>query len=185
MKPAAGPITTDFFEMRPLSKPEDQRDHIHGAIDIAAPISTPILAPESGTVIYWAAFRNAPDLVWATVPEIHQRPFPFCNYFYDTFGAIIVLRAVHGIRTHIIAHSWMNQLFNKCSTLNRVYEEPAINRFPMHAVYSGLHTVRIGDIIGYVGNAGYSTGAHVHWEIHHGEKWNPHSARINPEQWEA
>ena len=37
-----------------------------------------------------------------------------------------------------------------------------------------------GDLIGYVGNAGYSTGPHVHWEIHHGWQIDYYGNRVNP-----
>lgn len=38
-------------------------------------------------------------------------------------------------------------------------------------------TVRRGQIIGYVGSTGFSTGAHLHWSV------NVHAVPVNPLQW--
>jgi len=179
MRPIDGALTTDFFEPRPISNPGD---HIHGAVDLAAPINTEIHAPEAGVVFAWAAYRPEAPMYWPDVPVINRRGLPYCNYFYDTYGAILIL---HGItHTHIIAHSYANQLFGKhLFQGNYTYEEKADTRFPMHAVYTDRTEVREGALIGYVGNAGYSTGPHIHWEIHHGWHWNRWEDRINPENW--
>lgn len=39
--------------------------------------------------------------------------------------------------------------------------------------------VKAGDIIGYMGTTGRSTGIHLHFEIHLGKKWN----RVNPKSY--
>jgi hypothetical protein len=182
MIPVKGNITTDFIERRPLSKPLEERDHIHGAIDIRADINTEILAPEGGTMFAWCAFRTKPGDVWPQMPVINDKPMPFCNYFYDTFGGVIVIWS--GARTHVITHSYGNQIFNKkMFQSNRYYEEKADARFPLHAFYTDLCEVNEGAHIGYVGNAGFSSGPHVHYEIHKGHTWNRWEDRINPEEW--
>ena len=43
--PVEGKITADFNEMRPLSVDPELRNHVHGAIDISAPVNTPIFCP--------------------------------------------------------------------------------------------------------------------------------------------
>jgi len=184
MRPNDGPVTTNFFEPRPLSKPIDERDHIHGAIDIAAPVNAPIVAPEAGTVFAWAAYRPEPGMYWPEKPVINGSPLPYANYFYDTYGAILILRGSGASHVHVIAHSYANQVVNKgLFQGSYYYEEKADRRFPLHAIYTDRHDVKEGSVIGYVGNAGYSTGSHIHWEIHHGWKWNRWEDRVNPEVW--
>lgn len=179
-----GRITAGFNQKRPLSKPIEKRNHVHGAIDIGAKIGTPIYAPEDGQVFAWQGIRSTKGKGFPTLPVIHGRKFHFCNYFYDIYGTIIVLTSEQNERTHIIAHSYGNQIFNKVfrDVQKRYYEEKKDTRFPLLAWYTEKLHVKEGDIIGYVGNSGYSTGPHVHWEIHHGEIWNNYSLRINPEE---
>ena len=185
MIPVSGRVTTDFFEPRPLSKPVAERDHIHGAIDIGAPIGADIRAPEGGTLIAWCAYRPEPGMYWPEMPVLHgDYQMSFCNYFYDTYGGVLVLYT--GERTHVITHLYANQIFNK-SDFRRVksYEEPRDTRFPLHAFYTDILVVHEGAIIGQVGNAGYSSGPHIHWEIHKGRTWTRWEDRIDPEEWEA
>lgn len=181
MRPVSGFVSTDFTDPRPISNPGE---HIHGAIDIAAPESEEIHAPEAGTVMAWCAYRIKPGTYWPDMPLLNGNALPYCNYFYDTYGGCLILRSDDRQRTHIITHSYANQLFNKGLLQNAyTYEEKADIRFPFHAVYTGWHDVRVGAQIGFVGNAGYSTGPHIHWEIHHGWKWERWEERINPEHW--
>ena len=57
MRPVKGRITTGFAEPRPLSKPLEERDHCHGAVDIAGATGDPIHMPKLKTVRTWIAFR--------------------------------------------------------------------------------------------------------------------------------
>jgi len=182
MKPVNGTISTDFYEPRPIDNPGE---HVHGAIDIAAPMNSEIFAPEAGEVMAWCAYRPKAGTYWPDMPILNGNALPYCNYFYDTYGGVLILRSDSGERTHLIAHSYANQLFNKGLAHDvYAYEEKADMRFPFHAMYTGWREVKVGAHIGYVGNAGYSTGPHVHWEIHRGWKWERWENRINPERWE-
>jgi hypothetical protein len=184
MMPVEGRITTDFVEPRPLSVPPGQRDHIHGAIDIAAAVGTPIKCPESGVAWAWCAFRPKSGIYWPNLPVVLDNANPWCNYFYDTFGAVLLVHSMDRTRTHIITHSYANQIFNKSVFPDTVYiEEEEDKRFPIHAMYTPHRLCNAGEVIGYVGNAGYSTGPHIHYEIHHGLKWERWENRINPERW--
>ncbi|HYG60656.1 MAG TPA: M23 family metallopeptidase, partial [Symbiobacteriaceae bacterium] len=88
---------------------------IHTAIDIAAPTGTPILAADSGMVVY-RGYNG--------------------NYGY-------MLKIDHGGGRTV---TWYAHL----SAYN---------------VNLG-DTVNKGDVIGYVGNTGFSTGPHLHYEVH-------------------
>lgn len=181
--PVKGRITAAFDQPRPLGA--EKPTHIHGAVDIAASVGTPIYAPEPGLAFYWVAMRPEPGKFWPKMPRLYRheiKSFPFANYFYDMFGGVIVLRAPD-MRTHLITHSYARQLFN-LGTMRHMrkwwVEESADKRFPISAVYSETRSVDEGDVIGYVGNAGYSTGAHIHWEVHPSYSWYRHEDRIEP-----
>lgn len=187
-RPIEGRITAGFNDPRPLSNPGK---HKHGAIDIENDTRTIIKAPESGKVFCYVGIRPRSNMVWPRAFTVHGKVFPYNNYFYDMYGGIIVLQVFDNtglniIRTHVMAHSYGNQIFNKSifKSFEKYWIEQAENnRFPIHGTYTGMITVAEGDLIGFVGNAGYSTGSHIHWEIHHGYKWEKHSHRINPENY--
>jgi hypothetical protein len=178
-------ISASYEQKRPLSVPMDRRTHVHGAIDIVADVGTPISAPERGMLYYFAAFRHDRSRTLAEL-YLDGEPFDFAGrpYFYDVFGGIIILLGNSG-KTHLLAHSFMNQLFNSPPVRVRwKYKESLkVERWPLTAFYTtngyGRH-VEEGDTIGAVGNAGYSTGAHVHWEIHNGRRWQEYADRPNP-----
>lgn len=186
-----GIVTTPFFEMRPLSVPVKERTHIHGALDIAPQGDNNIYAPFDCLAFAWWAKRDSSSdhyRVWPKLPEINGKPFEWCNYFYDMYGGVIVLKELNSInnviRTHLICHCWQNQLFNKPPFSNatiKTKEQPENSRYAISAIYTSVLRFQKGDVIGQVGNAGYSTGAHIHWEIHPGEKWIRYEDRINPE----
>ena len=197
IKPVDGRITTDFFEKRPLyivealQNPEltyvqrkelEDKLHDHGSVDLGAPKSTPIKAPESGVAFGWMSTRPEGGMYWPELPVINELPMYFRNYFYDTFGGVLILMAKN--HTHIITHSYAKQIFEsgifeECHPV----EEKKDCRFPIMAWYTELKEVREGEVIGRVGNAGYSTGPHIHWEIHDGVMWQRWEDRINPEMW--
>lgn len=191
VKPVIGTLTADFDQPRPLENRTVKNAHVHGAVDIAAPTGRRIIAPEDGYLRAWMARREPERGYWPvdvhpTHAGEHNMRFPFMNYFYDVYGGLLVLRIRRKCanrRTHVIAHIYGNQLFDKgifgTSDLHW-FEEPEDKRWPTFAIYSDEIFVKAGQHIGYVGNAGYSTGPHIHWEIHHGYQWEPHEDRINP-----
>ncbi len=182
--PIKGDITSIFTELRPLSNPGD---HIHGAIDISNSIGTKIFAPEDGIVFGYMGVRPKEGIYWKNNerPEINGEVFPFANYFYDMYGGLLCLKA-HSGRVHVFCHLYGNQLFNKSSFVfdfdkNPYYEEKKQTRFPLMAYKTNQIAVSEGQHIGYLGNAGYSTGPHVHYEIHPSYKWYKWGERIDPQ----
>lgn len=181
-----GKITAGFDQKRPLSAQAHERWHVHGAIDIAAPAGKPIYAPERGMLFYFAAIRPNRDRDMREL-ELEHGPFDFGGkaYFYDVFGALAIVLGNSGI-THIFAHSWLNQLFNVPPVRVRwqYKESPKVERFPLCAFFTtnghGRH-INEGDHIADVGNAGYSTGPHAHYEMHRGRAWQRWEQRPRPD----
>ena len=182
-KPVHGKLTSSFYDPRPLSNPGK---HIHGAVDIAAPIGEKIFAPEDGLLVSYMGIRNKDGQYWpiGEYPQSGRRDFPFSNYFYDMYGGLLVLQGYSG-RTHLFAHCYGNQLWNISPVMQIIdkpyHEEKEDKRFPLVAWISKQAPVKNGQHIGYVGNAGFSTGPHVHYEIHPSYAWHKHADRINPE----
>ncbi len=184
-------ITSDFNEMRPLSLRPEKRWHKHAAGDIGTKIGTLIVAPEDGLLFFYKALRPNNQVLWPKGEEpvlrrFEHSAFPFSNYFYDLYGSLIVL--VTENRVHVFCHSYWKQLFVKFnkeqfeSKLSWQYHEQSKDeRFVIEATYSRLPIpTSAGDPIGYVGNAGFSTGPHVHWEIHPSYKYYDYEQRIDP-----
>lgn len=108
------------------------------------------------------------------------------NYFYDMYGSVLLLMGESGL-AHVFAHSYFNQVFNKGlhgRSLFEYTEEPGKKRFPAIALHtlSSPHYVLAGDHIGYAGDAGFSSGPHIHYEIHRGREWIPWASRPRPEE---
>lgn len=171
--PSSANVTAKWDEPRPMTNPGK---HVHGGIDIATKIGTDILAPEQGSLFLYYAIRNKETESW---PNDGTNTFPWKNYFYDMFGGIIVLKGDSGL-THLFAHSYINQLYNKSRHDWEAIEEKKASRFPLTAMMAGGIRVYQGDKIGEVGNAGYSSGPHCHYEIHNGFKWDKWEDRPDP-----
>jgi hypothetical protein len=186
-----GRITTPFDEMRPLSVPPAQRNHIHGALDLAGGDGI-IRAPAKGTAQGAVIFRS-PGGAWGAKgleekSEILE--FPWREYWYDIYGGIIVLYEPNG-RMHILCHVWAAQLLNHQPhpaqfpfRFAYYIEERETTRHPCHMMLTEATEIKEGQPLARVGNAGQSTGTHLHWEIHHTSKRiDDYAGRINPEEY--
>ena len=108
---------TKGYFIRPVTKgTRTQGIHGYNAVDIAAPIGTPIVASASGTVVISRG-----------------------SGWNGGYGSYIVIKHSNGTQT-LYAH--MNEVI----------------------VYAGSSVVQ-GQVIGYVGNTGKSTGPHLHFEV--------------------
>lgn len=183
-RPAGGPITSRWDEPRPLSNPGLWT---HGAVDMSDPVGSPLEAPEAGWPFAFALFRPEGRTDSWREPLRTKMPFPWGSYRHDVFGALLGLKGESG-RVHLFAHCYFNQLYGNAFFPRERWnyqEERADSRWPMflwHTLYDDGRRVKAGDTIGAVGNAGYSMGPHVHWEIHDGWVRTPHAERIDPEE---
>lgn len=189
ISPVEGLITSRFDEPRPLSNPGQ---HIHGALDISAEIGKEILAPVDGYVSYYIFIRSNKKQSWDERINVNSAGIhlPWANYPYDIYGGVIIIEERESELVHLICHSYFNQLFNLlaqekiiCKDDWQYQEETKNERFPMMIFHTFDNRIRVpkGGLIGFVGNAGYSTGAHIHWEIHNGWTWTFYNKRVNPE----
>ena len=184
-RPAAGPITSPWGEMRPLSVPAAERDHVHGAVDIAGAVGDPLVAPVAGIVYRFAVYRaqGGPGWSWALREGMH-RMLPWGEYTYDIYGGVTVVEGENGM-VHLLAHSYMRQLQQETRGLVWSYQEqPSDTRWPtvVWHTFSWPQRVRRGEVVAEMGSAGYSMGPHVHWEIHTGWRLTPHGERPDPER---
>jgi len=132
--------------------------------------------------------RNAIGQKWEDEAPVlfNGSTFPFMDYTYDTYGAVVMLMAYSG-RVHLFAHSYFNQLFRSpiYPSIRWAYKEQRKDaRWPMEILHTFEQPLEVkeGAVIGVSGNAGFSTGPHVHWEIH--PEWGvkaPYADRIDPE----
>jgi murein DD-endopeptidase MepM/ murein hydrolase activator NlpD len=167
-------ISSGFTEPRPLSNPGK---HIHGAIDIKVPKGTAIYAPEPGLVFYHFNYRcskGTRNIYWSD-----KTWYAFSNYFYDVFGGLIIVEGKQ--LTHVFAHIETETL-NKQMNGKIICREWHIDNDKIAILHlDDGHPVREGDIVGHSGNAGFSTGPHIHYEIHRHRNWDRWERRVNPE----
>lgn len=180
-------LTSGFDEVRPLRAAPKDKMHVHGAWDIAVPEKTPILAPETGILFYLIQFRNnrqTHNLFWDD-----RKWFAFSNYFYDTFGGLLILEGDSGL-TYVFAHIWaeiiLGELFKENIVLNIKEETDKRGSIASFFNVTSPNYVESCQYIGKSGNAGFSTGAHIHLELHRRREWLRWENRPNPAQlWPA
>lgn len=170
-----GVITAGFDEKRPLSQPIEKRTHKHGALDIAGGTNI-VIAPVSGQAKAYAIYANN----WQKSEKPDILTIPWKDYFYDVFGAIVVLVEDKTQRLHIFAHFFSRTLFeSSCPVRLTNYLESKNNS--SHILSSDIVYLKKGTAIAHIGNGGYSTGPHCHWEIHHSATvLDDFENRINP-----
>ena len=202
MYPVPGGIITDTFEtIRPLylreklergellTPYEESLLHNHGAVDYAN--GSNIIAPESGYLFAFECYRSQKSRQrWNHDVIVNGKPLPFKNYFNDVYGPVVVLIVPDPddlskvLRTHLFCHMWGNVVFNQVfEEKNKIrFEEKTGTRYVLTCWYTPERFVNQGSNIGKIGNSGYSTGAHLHHEIHHGYSYNLHQDRIDPQK---
>jgi hypothetical protein len=112
--------------------------------------------------VYWP--DNPAELLYA-----------FRNYFYDTFGGLIILYGASGV-THVFAHIDALEIGRMCMGFSIVEDDIGL----FFTNWKNLYLAKAGATIGLSGNSGYSTGPHIHYELHYARKWIPHADRLDP-----
>ncbi|MFN3347282.1 MAG: hypothetical protein ACK42E_05705 [Candidatus Bipolaricaulaceae bacterium] len=178
-----GRITASFLEPRPLSPsgaPSPHPTHIHGALDIAGGNGR-CIAPVSGTARFLQFLRQTPGATFLSWDKPEILALAPRSYFYDTYGGILTIEDPLTGYYHILTHFWASSLWSRLTP--HYLESAATTRDPCIALTSKPFPVREGEELLPVGNAGFSTGAHIHWEIHpaSGPELRPHSERLDPQ----
>lgn len=191
-----GRITASFNEMRPLTAPPSKRWHIHGALDIAGGdgiIRAPVGGIAQGVVIFRGVDPQKGLGSWGGENLKEKREilaFPWRDYWYDTYGGFVVLYE-SSKRMHLLCHIWASKLLNpeappSMFPFRYAYylEEVEDTRWACHMMFTETTQVKEGQPLARIGSAGYSTGPHVHWEIHKSWKQlDPYGARIDPKEY--
>jgi len=167
-----GTITTPFGEPRPV---EGAKTHIHGALDVAGG-NMQAIAPVSGTVRALVFLRS--QTPWAKPDKDVIMALPCREYWYDIYGGIIELRADDGTY-HLLTHFYASTLQKRFGRFEYI-ESKAETRTPTIALCSEPFHILEGGRLCEVGNAGYSTGAHIHWEVHPTIGITSYASRIDP-----
>ncbi len=178
-----GRVTAGFRDARPLSNPGE---HIHGALDIAGGEGI-IRAPCSGAARGYAIFRRE-GFSFGPGEKAEILGLPFAHYYEDIFGAFVAIEESGSRRLHLLCHIWPAAILNVSTrrpfSFDGYIESASTERFSAHILVTTKRDVVEGEVLAPVGNAGFSTGVHVHWEIHRQcGQLDPYEKRINPEDY--
>lgn len=169
-----GIVTTGYFDPRPYSVPPEERKYFHRAWDISADPGSAIKAPEDGRLYFHSIHRSPQDKTadwfWNPVtPSGQAFWYMFSNFYYDAYGACTVLLGEKYV--WLFAHQEeqaLGILMEFYSVIPTWQEKRlAYNDYvrAMLTFGNGIPVV-VGSPIGKIGNAGYSTGPHVHMQVH-------------------
>jgi hypothetical protein len=172
-----GTVTTGFHEPRPLSNPGS---HKHGALDVSGGDGM-VCSPCEGVATPYMFIRSK-DGSWAAKEKIEIDSIPVKDYWYDVYGGLIVIIENKTGVMHVMAHFWAKVLQERFGEF-KLIESSAATRWPSFALVGESFKVSAGQALASMGNAGFSTGAHVHWEVHHAAVVESHADRINPERY--
>lgn len=167
-----GRVTAGFSDPRPLSNPGA---HVHGAIDVAGGTGL-VVAPCSGKLQAYVFLRQKDG--WARDEKTEILALPPRDYWYDTYGGIIAIEDLRG-EYHLLCHFYASKLQARFGTFTLV-ESKGEGRQPPIALLSKEVYIKKGEPLVHIGNAGFSTAAHLHWEVHHTRDLEPYAARIDP-----
>lgn len=172
-----GKVTTGFDEPRPLSNPGL---HVHGALDVAGGDGM-VRSPCEGVATTYMFIRTK-DGSWAKNEKSEIENIPVKDYWYDIYGGLIVIIEAKTGVMHVMTHFWSKVLQERFGEM-RLIESSADGRWPSFALVGENFKVSEGQALASIGNAGFSTGAHVHWEVHHAAVIEPYKDRIRPERY--
>lgn len=189
IRPAAGPVPPFGHWATPRPLAPAIPTHVHGAMDITAPVNTPTVWPEDGFAYGFAVFRQESRKIeiWRDrLVNCREDSFPWPQYVYDVYGGVLVLKGDSGA-VHLMCHHYMRQMFYSSALPPEAWEyqeDGADTPFPMTMwhTFSTPHRVKAGEAACRIGNAGQSTGSHLHWEMHNGWEWTPFNKRPDPEK---
>lgn len=133
----------------------------HFAIDIAAPLGTPIVCPRDGVVL-WVGVEEREWAMGNHLHLVHRWSETVLAYMLREFGVTDYAELTAEQQTLFIAHvQAMRSQGELISMLETVYGHVGALNFGV-AVGS---VVRTGQALAGVGNNGHSTGPHVHWAL--------------------
>jgi len=188
-----GVITTPFDEMRPLTVSPARRWHVHGAIDIARGdgiVVSPVDGEAQAYVIYRGIAPKSDGRPWGKDEKPAILALPWRGYWAEVYGGIITIIERGTGRLQILCHFWPNRILNHDPEFNGPWhsmyylEEKQVTHWPSHILMTDQVYVKAGQRLAPIGNAGQSSGPHVHWEIHHqADKLDDYSDRVHPEEY--